>query len=64
MNRPHMSMADAVQLASCYGKHPFPTRRAADAVAKRRPKRKRDGQRAMPYRCEHCRCWHIGRSSR
>lgn len=64
MNRPHMSMAEAARLAGCFGKHPFPTRRAAAEVAQRRPKRKDDRQRMEPYRCGHCRWWHIGRSNR
>jgi hypothetical protein len=56
-----MSMDEARRLAGCVGKTAFPSHSAASAVANKRQRRKkRDRQRSEPYRCEHCRHWHIG----
>lgn len=62
MNRPRIAMAKAVELAACYGKHAFATRRVAMDVVNRRRNKKEDRQRAEPYRCPYCRSWHIGTS--
>jgi len=40
-------------LSSCAGKEAFTGRARADKAAKRKPNR-------TPYRCEHCRLWHVG----
>ena len=52
-------------LPDCSGKQPFPTRALAVKVTcrARRNKRRRDKDdwHPEPYRCPHCRCWHLGR---
>ena len=51
-------------LPGCTGKQPFPTRALAVKVTRRaRRNKQRHGQvwSPEPYRCPHCRCWHLGR---
>lgn len=64
MSRPRMSFQDAIRLAGCTGKHRDDTRSVASRVAGRPNKRKTDRQRTEPYRCPHCRGWHIGSTTR
>lgn len=49
----------------CTGKAPFRSRELAERVTQRARKSKRrrgKGEwRPVPYRCPHCRQWHLGR---
>lgn len=52
--------------ADCTGKVPFRSRELAMRVSDRARKRKRRSKgewRPVPYRCPHCRQWHLGRDS-
>lgn len=44
---------------TCYGKKSFPTYWAAKRSAKAL-NRYRDGAKANPYKCDHCRGFHVG----
>lgn len=51
----------------CTGKVPFRSRELAERISRQAKRRKRHGgrgeKRPAPYRCPHCRQWHLGRDS-
>lgn len=58
-----MRQSDFHRLASCEGKARFASFEFAEKV-KARMRTKKSERGLHVYRCHHCRCFHVGRSSR